>query len=238
MDTKKKITYGLMAVVLAFFGWQAFEMFGGRGDDMSQGPIIQKNPDTPEVGSLMPPQQKATDQKPITEREAQLIKLQQETQAKYIAAVNELQMLKIEKDIAETSRDVSKAKLEGITAQKGIVDLLTPEKVAVATPATYAQGLLRDSARPPSTVTDTTDTTKSDAVVSPQSISSDSYTVVSISKLRGQWIAVLGYAGTLYKVSRGDVLPNDGSVVTSIDRNGIKLEKDGKTIKVSMVPII
>ena len=233
MDTKKKITYGLMVVVLAFFGWQAFAMFGGGGDDAAQGPVIQKNPDTPKVASLMPPQKKTTDQKPMTEREAQLIRLQQETQAKYIAAVNELQMLKIEKDIAETSRDVSKAQLEGITAKKGIVDLLSPEKAVVTSPDAYAQGLSGGARTSSTTSTDATNT-----VGASTKISTDSYTVVSISKLRGQWIAVLGYSGTLYKVQRGDVLPYDGSVVSSIDRSGVQLERDGKKTKVSMVPII
>lgn len=233
MDTKKKITYLLIVVVLAFFGWQAMDMFGGAAD-VAQGPIMQKNPDIPKVANLLPQQQKTSSQQPMTEREAQLVRLQQETQAKYIAAVNELQMLKIEKDIAETSRDVSRAKLEGITAQKGIVDLLTPEKVIRASTDSYAQGLLS----PGATTSAASTTSTPESTDTPTKVVTEYYSVVSVSKLRGQWIAVLGNSGTLYKVQQGDVLPLDGSVVSRIDRNGVQLEKDGKTTKLSMVPII
>jgi hypothetical protein len=39
-------------------------------------------------------------------------------------------------------------------------------------------------------------------------------------------------------VSHGDVLPPDGSVVISIDKAGIILERNGIRRKISMVPII
>lgn len=228
MDTKKKVTYAVIAIVAAFFGWQMMGMFGG--EEVDAGPKMQPNPDIPKASTLVPQQAKTPQ---MTEREMQLIKLQQDTQTKYLSAINELQMLKIEKDIAETSRDVSKAKLEGITAQKGIVELLTPPKPE-ATPATYAQGLDHSAAQGTGTETTTTTTTTAASPVA----TSDPYTVISVSRIRGQWTAVLGFSGALYSVKNGDVLPGDGSVVIGIQRDGVLLEKNGTRRMISMVPII
>ena len=235
MDTKKKVTYAVIAIIVAFLAWQMLGMFSGEGE-VAQGTVMKTNPEVPKVTTLLS-QQPAQKQTPMTEREIQLTQLQQETQTKYLAALNDLQMLKVEKEIAETNRDVSKARLEGITAQKGIVDLLTPAKQEV-TAATYAQGLEQSgSAVATTTTTTTTPTTSSDS--SQVKISAgDSFRVISISRTRGQWMAVLGYSGSLYNVKNGDVLPGDGSVVISIQRDGVQLEKNGVRRMVSLVPII
>src|SRR5438105_8732767 len=76
----------------------------------------------------------------MSPREIELLKLQQETQAKYIAALNELQMLKIQREIAETNQAIVKAKLETVTDQKNIINLLSPAAPLV-TSKTYAAGL-------------------------------------------------------------------------------------------------
>ncbi len=165
----------------------------------------------------------------MTEREAQLMRMQQDMQTKYLAAINELQMLKVEKDIAEANKDISKAKLDSITAQKDIVDLLSP-KATTSTEA-YVKGL-DQSATPPGGETGVQQTT---TVTTTQTVG---YTVISVTKLRGEWTAVMGASGKLYSVKAGDVLAADGSVVLGINRSGVLLEKDGKRSKISMVPVI
>lgn len=232
MDKKKLITYAAIGVIVLIIIWQAMSMFGG--DTAASQPLTIPNPDKPKEASLLPPPS-AQKQAPMTEREMQLMKLQQETQAKYLAAITELQMLRVSKDIAEIKRDVSKATLENITAQKGIVDLLTPKKSTIG-PDTYSQGL--ESGSPAQTPASASTATSTSESTTEQAASSNDYKVVSVSKLRGEWVAVLGAGTALYSVKTGDVLPVDGSTVTSIDRGGVQLEKNGKTRKLSMVSII
>lgn len=237
LTTRQKATAGVFVLVVLFLLWQVFGMFGG-----SKTPAIEPAPSKtgmsassmgPANAPMRPAAPQLADvpkQAAMTEREAELIKLQQETEAKYISALNELQMLKVSKDIAETNQAIMKAKLETITAQKGIVDLLSQQNAPQATPATYAQGLVN----PASGAGQGAAPQKSAPATQEQS----DYTVVSVSQLQYKWGAVLGNAGNLYNVSVGDVLPPDGSVVMTIDKTGVLLEKNGVKRKISMVPII
>lgn len=235
MDTKKKLTYAIVAVVLLMGAWMGYGMISGESEPEVK--MVQTNPDIPKPATVKTAQMQMAQQPvvvaaPMTEREMQLMKLQQDMQTKYLAAINELQMLKVEKDIAETNKDISKAKLDSITAQKDIVELLSP-KVMVA-PDSYVKGLDQSAS--------TTTTTPGDNTLQPQiaapSTPSVGYTVISVSRLRGEWNAVIGASGKLYSVKAGDVLAADGSVVLGINRSGVLLEKDGKRTKVSMVPVI
>ena len=159
------------------------------------------------------------------------MQLQQETQAKYVAALNELQMLKVTLEIAETTKNIAAAKLDTVKNQKDTVDILSGPRVPVS-PQGYAQGL----EGPSQTVTQT----QTIQAPKPLLVSSEvNYTVVSVSQLRRKWNAVLGAQGSLYSVTVGDVLPADGSTVLSIDKSGVILGgKDGQQKKLSMVPII
>jgi type IV pilus biogenesis protein PilP len=166
---------------------------------------------------------------PLSDREQALMALQQETQAKYLAALNELQMLKVQKDIAETNKAIVTAKLDTVTAQKNMVDLLEPSK-PVATQADYSQNLVNPTGA-------SAGVTPGGAAASSAPV--DTYTVISVSHLQGRWNAVMGYQGKLMNVFVGDVLPADGSQVTNIDKTGVTLKlKDGDTKKISMVSII
>lgn len=156
--------------------------------------------------------------------------LQQATQAKYLEALNELQMLKVQKDIAETNKAIVTANLDTVTAQKSMVDLLQPAKPE-ATPATYSQNLVNPTGANAGVTPAATPGTPVQA--------SDSYTAISVSHLQGRWNAVMGYQGKLMNVFIGDTLPADGSQVINIDKTGVTLKlKDGTTKKISMVSII
>ena len=151
----------------------------------------------------------------MTERELQLVQMQKDTEAKYTAALNQLQMLKVNKDLVEVNRDIVKAKEETIKSQQSILTLIAPPP-------------------PPAPI---------QTAPGPQPNSSNkevsNYTVHSVTRVRGAWMAVLEYANTLFSVQQGDVLDlADGSTVTRIDKNGVILEKGGVAKKISMIDIM
>ena len=227
MSTRQKVTAGVFVVIVIVLLWQLPGLLGGGGDETitpSPTQIAATGPQATPVPAPLPKPE-------MSEREKALLQQQKEMEAKYIAAVNELQMLKLQRDIVETSKAIADAKLGLVTAQKNIVTLLEPPPPPSVAPGGYAQGLSGgpvsvvpgQEQAPPTTVKQTQEV---------------SYTVVSISQLKSQWNAVLGYQTNLYRVSIGDTLPADGSTVISIDQSGVILEKDGTRKKVSLVPVI
>lgn len=226
MTTRQKVTAGIIAVIVLILIWQVKGLFSGGGAPAkstaakttagaAQGTMAM----APGGGSpaVMTPKPADIPQaQPMTEREAEIMKLQQETQAKYLEALNELQMLKLSRDIALTNKDISTAKLARVVSEKKIVDLLTP-------PA------------PPSSSESMTKNIQPISTLGDQEVK---YSVVSVSQLQYRWSAVLGYKGNLYNVKVGDILPPDGSTVESIGRDGVMLNKEGVKKKVSLVPTI
>ncbi len=253
MTTRQKVTAGVVVVVVLIVIWQVIGLFGGGSNKavaVTPAPDANKtmtakaaapsmmsaaNPSTatPAAASEMQPQQPQAAQLSssttgLTDREAALIKMQEETQAKYIAALNELQMLKVARDIAEANQAIMDAKLATVASEKKIVDMLSPQP---ATPATYAQNIEAGVGPPPQAPP----VQGPNAPVPPVTAS---YTVISISELQHRWNAVLGYQGNLYNVHVGDVLPPDNSKVVGIDKAGVILERDGIRKRVTLVPII
>lgn len=227
---RQKIILGVVVLVLGFLGYQVYHLFAEGSSSTEMTPA----PSSSGAHSQMPAPQpakllqtgNATQPAPMTEREAQLLKLQQETEAKYIAALNELQMLKVQKDIAETNKAIVTAKVETVTAQKNLVDLLSP---SAAPTQSYAQQIQGGEVGPAG----------AQQGIQQQSAPVSSYTVVSVSHLQGRWNAVMGYQGKLMNVFVGDILPADGSKVSSIDKSGVTLKlEDGTTKRVSLVTII
>ncbi|OGT38241.1 MAG: hypothetical protein A3F12_07265 [Gammaproteobacteria bacterium RIFCSPHIGHO2_12_FULL_38_14] len=236
MPARQKATIVVFALVIIILLWQIMGLFGGGGGESAQPiqPDLAAVPGQPQIQGTptqpVAPQPAALPrQAGLTPREMALLKLQQETELKYITAVNELQMLKIERQIAENNKAIMSAKLDTITAQKNIVNLLTVQAPPAVPRAAYAQSLGASPAPPPEFV----------ASAPPSQPEAEvSYTVVSVSQIKYKWNAVLGYQGRLYNVTVGDVLPSDGSKVVSIDTSGVVLEKEGVRRKFSLVPII
>lgn len=239
MDNRQKTTAVAFVIIMLIIAYMLYSMFKGESTDIKpsvaqpSGPI---NATGPMQGGMAPPiiapkqAQLPKQPPPLSPREAQLLQMQQETEMKYIDALNQLQMLKLERDIAETNKSIVAAKLDTITAEKNIINLLKPQMTT--TPASYAQGLVTPVAGAPAG--------GPPANIPPPQMRQEetNYTVISVSFLRSVWSAVLGYQGNLYNVHVGDILPVDGSKVLSIDRTGLILEKDGIRRKISMVPII
>src|SRR5690348_16893059 len=100
--TRQKIIIGVMVVIVGFLAWQVVGMF--RGDSAPQAPAKTAATTPPPPPMSTPKVAELPQAQPLTQREMQLMQLQQETEAKYVAAVNELQMLKVQRDIADTNK--------------------------------------------------------------------------------------------------------------------------------------
>lgn len=225
---RQKGIAGAFVVIIAVIIWQIMGLFSGGSTPApaAHAPSAAGMPNMSSGGAPAP----AAISKPaaLSEREQELMKLQQETEAKYLAALNELQMLKVEKEIAETSKAIAAAKLDTVTAQKGVVDLLTApsaSQLPFGNPPMVQSG--------PNTAAPTTTTAPT-----PPPSAEVTYAVISVTQLHAKWNAVLSYHGTLYQVGVGDILPPDSSKVVSIDKSGVVLEKEGARKKVSLVSII
>jgi type IV pilus biogenesis protein PilP len=224
MTPRQKVTAGVVVLVVLIIIWQLWGMFGG-GDETpapirpptTARPATQAGARGPDGAAAMPTPKPTdlTPAKPMTEREAELMRLQQETQVKYLEALNQLQMLKVQRDIANTSKDISTAKLASVTSEKKIVDMLSPP------------------APPPTTTTPIINKSLTD--LSAQDVR---YTVVSVSQVQYRWGAVLSYKGSLYNVHVGDVLSPDGSTVVAISRNGVTIQKDGVRKRLPLITSI
>lgn len=237
ISNRQKIIIALVGVVGAILAWQVYALFGSGGGDIAPPPAPMHNtmaasppgamPQAPSANApamaqgmppapppvAMPKPTNVPETQALSPREMELTRMLQDMQDRYLQAVNELQLLKVSKDIAETNKDISAAKLATVVAQKQIVDILAPPPP------------------PPSTLT---------ANLPSISIASGEgqYAVVSISQLQYRWSAILGYKGTLYNVHVGDVLPMDGSKVVSIANTSVVLEKGGNRMKLTLVPRI
>lgn len=223
--SRQKIIIVVSIIVGGFFAWQVFGMFSGSAEE-EQAKMAAAAPPPPPMPTPKPTELPKV-AAPMTQREMELMQLQQETEAKYLSAVNELQMLKIQRDIAETNRAIAGAKLETVNAQKAIVTVLTPE-----VNTDYAQRLTNPTQGAPINSGGGTNTNQ------PIGLVETAYTVISVSEIQGTWGAVIGASGKLYNVRVGDVLPTDQSKVISINRSGVVLEKDGVKKTISLVPII
>lgn len=230
MDNKTKLKISAVVLIGAAAIWMGVSMLGGDETQMADAkPQTRPNPDIPKPAPMLNAQAK-----PITAatpREQELMKMQQETENKYIAALEQLQLLLVEKDIANANKDIAAAnksfvisKKDTLMAQKMIVDTLTPPK-PVFRPVVDSAPVRTNNAPPPK---------------SPVANSApDTYSVVSVSYTRGKWVAVLATtAGKLYSVSVGDMLLDDGSKVLSIGRSGVTLDNKGTERKLPMVSVI
>jgi len=165
-------------------------------------------------------------------------KAQQEMEEKYAAAVNELQMLKITKEIVEANKAIMDAKLATIKTQTGIIEAVkagtgggtepAPQSQAPLPPTPIQPPIYQPAPQQPGLNAPTS------AISSIIGASQMNYTVVSVLRSQRKWSAVLSSQGKLYYVSIGDVLSDD-SVVSSIDRTGVTLQlKSGMMKRLSL----
>lgn len=234
---RQKITAIAVVIILLIVIWQVIGLFKGTGGGSQQpAPLVAARPGAAmTAGSPTQPaaaQQQIPKAAPVS-KDMELLRLQQDTQSKYIAALNELQMLKVQREINETNQAIAQAKLATIKAEKNMNDLLTGASNPPPPPvpaSAYAAQLGSQPQQLPLINQPTN--------VPPPPPAEPSYVVISVSYQLGRWTAVIGNQGKLYNVSRGDVLPVDGSIVSNIDKGGVVLTKDGKRKRVSLISAI
>lgn len=169
---------------------------------------------------------------------AEVLKKQKDQQEKYLTTVNELQMLKLQKDIAETNQAISAAKLATATAEKNINDMLIKPIQAPTPVSNYASSLVTPAATGSQMIGPNGLASPPPPIVTgPPDVGPVPYVVISVSMQMNKWTAVLGASGKLYNVSTGDVM-SDGWVVGRISKEGVVLKKTGVSKKVSLIPVI
>lgn len=245
MDKKALIKIGAAVAIGAVVIWLGVSMLGGsdQSTQVAAKPQTRPNPEIPKQAQVIPAPATipaspaapastvAINKAPMTQAEIDLMQMQQATQTKYIAALEQLQMLLVQKDIAtankdiaNSDRDVLKAKRDSILAQKSILDMLAPPKTATVDSGTSGKNTANNN---------------SGGGLGGTALSQNDFTVVSVSNTRGKWYAVLSTTdGKLYSVSIGDTLASDGSTVKAIDRSGVTLDKSGVARKIAMASII
>jgi hypothetical protein len=241
--TARQKMIGVLLVVVVFITlWQFIRLLGGGGSSgntttakivpiTSPGTKNQFSPNQANmpINAAFSQEEPQIKQSPISASN-QLINQERQSEQQYISKLNELESLKIQRQIAEMNQAIAAAKLATVTAEKGISDLLIKPAPAQVAPSEYATKLVNP-------------VRQGETVVSQQQAQAAStagiqYTVISVSMQLKKWSAVIGYQGKLYNVSDGDVLPIDGSVVEKIFKDGVVLNKDGKKRKISLVSAI
>jgi hypothetical protein len=243
-NLRQKIVAGVLVIIILGIIWQVISLFSsdsapapspaassnqqstlGRGPN---GPSPNPQLNVPRSSNLLTAE---ANQNPGIQEE--INKLQRELQAKYIQTLAQLQMLKLQREIAETNQAIATAKLATATADTSMQNIGAPKPVA---PGFYAQSL---------------DSTVNMPIAGPQlPVAANQkkatannkeqldLTIISVAFLQQQWNAVIGYQGNLYNVHTGDTLPFSNAKVTDINRSGVEIEIDGAKKKFSLVPII
>lgn len=227
-NNRRQLIIGLIFfIVILIVAWQVYSLFKGEGTTAPQARPTNI-PNAPTQQPNLPPQPavpKPTTTLPkptLTIQEIEQIKLQKQNEERYINAVNQLQMLKIEQQIAEANKAIITAKLDTVKAQKSITDLSQPINSGVPF-------------IPSVTPTAPTSTNSSaDGINMLSSI----YTVISVSQLQGKWSAVLSTKDKLYQVHVGDELPDTGAKIITIDSNGVMFKIGDEQRKLALISII
>lgn len=245
MTSRQKMIIGSMIVVVLIIIWQVMSLFPGTPKTVMTPPpkMAMTGGGGPNANAPMPAgspsaapapaptaEQALLRQANAVTNDNQFIKMQKATEEKYVGKLNELEELKIQRQIAETNQAISAAKLATVTAEKDISDLLTKPTPPPIPPSAYANQLANPTAGSQIIPVSAPPAVKVEPIVE--------YSVISVSMQMDKWSAVLGYEGKLYNVGIGDTLPADGSVVVNINRNSVVLKKDGVTRKVNMVSSI
>jgi type IV pilus biogenesis protein PilP len=234
---KQTITLVLVVIVFAIVAWQVYGLImpeGGSAPAPVANTVVVTKAGAPassgSPSSLPAPEMLQPKQAPV-QVNTELLRLQQETEAKYISALNELEMLKVQRQIAETKESITAATLATATAEKSITDLLTVQQMPSAGGGNSYTSTAIAPASPsmpaPTTSTAPTPAPAPRVVAAPEA----PYTLQSVSYKDQRWNAVLSLQEKQYSVTVGDVLAPDECTVGSIDRNSVVLVDKNKKMR-------
>lgn len=241
VPTKQKATIGIIVVVLLILVWQVMGLFRGGS---SKAPTITpaqsgtpaSNPSSGISASASgPAATMAQPQSQISQislqHDVEFIKMQQEIQKKYLDFINQLQLLRLQKEIAEANQAITTSNLATATAEKNIADLVT-QSASTSAPATTSATLAANLPPAPPSSED-----EAAAAKAAQAKADDHYAVVSVAMQFDKWTAIVTYKGKLYSVNVNDILP-DGSKVLKISNDGVLIEKDSKQTMISLTSAV
>jgi hypothetical protein len=231
--TRQKITVIVFIAVLAIVGWQVYSLFEesiptppasptAAANNPTAAPSLKAAAATSPPGITPPAAAAPVLPKPpvLSAKELELIKLQRQAEERYVAAVSQLQMLKIEREIAETNKSIAAARLATATAEKDMAKLAQPL-------GNFSQNLTTNPTSGPS-----------QPEIS-NLVAAGNFMVISVAYLQGRWSAVLSNQGKLYQIFVGDILPDNNNVkVLEINKSGVTLKIGDETRKISLVPLI
>lgn len=253
-SSKQKIILGIIVLIVLGVAWQMLGLKGGSESTITPSPTapgakpmtgaspsggMAANTPGMQGQTAAQTQELATPKASSIPVNMELLKLQQQTQADYLASINKLQMLKIQREIDETKTAIANAELNRMTAEKNIADLITSKEgmggggemgpIGAGGSPTGPTGGFNPLGMPQTTTTTTTTpaTVGIPANRMPKEAPLTTYSLMSVAYQGNRWNAVIG-EGKIYKtVTVGDTL-DDGSVVTSINRQEVILKRDNK----------
>lgn len=257
LNTKQKVIGALTVVI---FGFIIYEVIGLFSSGETAAPAITPAAQTPTQQKQMSATMPATGNTTATtvamqqqsaaasgtlasvnaitfpKENADIQKQQQQQQQSYLDSVNQLQLIKVKREIAENNQAIATARLATETANKTMSDLLTQPAVLPQPPGGLSA---TDNSGKPGTVQAVGQSPEgmSVPIASKSQVLDIPFTVISVSMQSNRWNAVLSYQDKLYSVSIGDSL-FDGSKVVSISKNGVSLLKDGNKRKISIQTMI
>jgi hypothetical protein len=244
---KQKVIIGVVVVIVLIVAWQVFGLIGGGSSSAPPTPpppvTTAAKPLTPApAGAAAPtiaapaaPAGPAAPKPSVLNLSEELLSMQRENEVNYIKQLNELQMLKLQKQIADLKQSLKATELATMTEDQNIAELITA-KVGEQKPveggdnakSTVASALPQFVPIPPPP---------------PPPAPEAQYDVVSVSYKAGKWRAVMvnekDNKKAMYDVAVGDTLSPDDSKVYSINKSGVILiDKTGKKRKVSYLPSV
>jgi hypothetical protein len=260
VTTKQKVIGVATVIIVIFLIYEIVEMFSGGGSAPAVSPapaaapkpMSAANPTAQTPGAApamqtdMRPAQPAAAVMPNSgqvtsvtaapaSKDTETMKAQDLQQKAYLDSLNQLQLLKLKRDIAETNQAIATARLATETANKSMSDLLTTPAAPAVPAANYLNNLGTPPGGPPGQGAQLI--TEPDSQIKPPPVAETPYVVISVSMQFERWTAVLGYQNKLYSISVGDTL-EDGSTVASINRTGVVIVKDGKRRKLNIISSI
>lgn len=131
-----------------------------------------------------------------------------EKQMAYLKAVNDLQMLQLQQQIAQTKQQIAQAELQAAQSNKQLQAIIAPP------PSPLFQNTEQN--QPPQAMQTT--------IVPPPS----DYKLEYLANEGGKWQVILSSNGALINGTMGTVLP-DGSTITNISGNSVTLTLDNRT---------
>lgn len=235
---RQKIIIGGIVVGLIVVLWQIKGMFGGGSkpavpppqsapqvQQMQARPVapgqpaqpLAANPNQPVVSSAQPQISEA----PVPKEVTGILMTQQQMQQHYLESLNELQMLRLQRELIELKGAIASAELAKATTEKNLQDLLNPPPPPPPPP--HMNPYLNNAPPGPG------------AAVEVESIWSQYRVLSVVSNEAATWSAVIGFRDKTFVVNVGDVLPPDGSRVISINKQGVTIENDGKTKQIEII---